>query len=189
MNVTVTARHMELTDAMRDHVSSGLQKVRHHFDKVIDVDVILSVEKHRHLAEFNLHANGLRINAKEASGDLYTSIDAAVHKLERQVKKFKDRIMRHQPRTSRELRDYMHQVIDFPGAEGEVETEPVSEPHVHRIVLREKFSMKPLSVDEAALQLQLQDDTFLVFSNADTHQVNVIYKLHADTYGLIEPPF
>ena len=104
MNITVSGRHMEMTDAIRDHVHSCLDKVKQHFDKVIDVDVVLSIEKRRQLAEINLHANGLRINAKESSDDLYTSIDAAIGKVDRQVTKHKDRIRRHQPRTARELR-------------------------------------------------------------------------------------
>ena len=70
MNVTITGRHMDVTNGLKAHIEEGLGRVRAHFDKVIDVDAILSVERHRHIAEFNLHANGLRINAKESSSDM-----------------------------------------------------------------------------------------------------------------------
>lgn len=186
MNITVSGRHMEMTDAIRDHVHSSLDKVRHHFDKVIDVDVILSVEKRRQLAEINLHANGLRINAKESSDDLYNSIDAAIGKLDRQVIKYKDRIQRHQPRSARETREYEHHIIEIAPFE---ESAPEQNDATHRVIQREKLPLKSMSINEAAFQLELLEDTFLVFSNAETQQVNVVYSRNDGTYGLIEPQF
>lgn len=189
MNVTITGRHMDVTSGLKSHIEDGLDRLRTHFDKVIDVDAILSVERHRHIAEFNLHANGLRINAKESSGDMYGSVDAALGKLDKQVLKHKSRIMRHKPRNVREPQDFDHHVIDFPplSESDALPAEPTSTNH--RIVLKEKFSIKPMSVDEAALQLDLQDDHFLVFENAETNKVNVLYARNDKTYGLIEPPY
>lgn len=115
VNVNITARHMEMTDGIRGHVEQGLEKLRGRFDKVIDVDVILSVEKYRQIVEINLRANGVRINAKEASEDLYVSFDAALGKIDRQVNKHKDRVNRHQPRTVREARV----AVDAPDSEDE----------------------------------------------------------------------
>lgn len=187
MNVTVSGRHMEVTEAIRNHVESGLERVRRHFDRVIDVDVILSVEKkkHRQMAEINLRANGLRVNAKESSGDLYASIDSAINKIERQVTKHRDRIHRHQPRTSREEREYHHHVLEIPAPGVETNTEPLK----HRVIHREKLPLQAMTVDEAVFQLELLEDSFLVFTNADTHQVNVVYKRDDGTHGLIEPQF
>ena len=182
MNVTITGRHMNVTDAIREHVEKGLGKVKGHFDKVIDVDVVLSVEKHRHIAEINLHANGLRINAKESSEDMYGSLDAALNKVDRQVRRHKDRIMKHQPRRPREDKSYEHQVIEM--------GESVSDDDAatsHQVILREKRTLVPMSVDEAVLQLELLEDPFVVFTNPDTHQVNVLYARGDNTYGLIEP--
>ena len=76
MRVLITGRHMEMTDALKAYIENGLQKIKTHFDKVIDVDVVLDVEKHRHIAEINLHANGVRIHSREASADMYASVDA-----------------------------------------------------------------------------------------------------------------
>ena len=185
MNVTITGRHMDVTDPLKAYVDAGLRKLRAHFDKVIDANVILSVEKHRHIAEINLHANGIRIHGKETSPDMYASVDAVLSKIDKQIRKYKDRINCHQPRSLREVRDYHHQVIE---STPEADKDSPSETR-HRVVLREKLPMKPMSVDEAVMQLELVDDDFLVFSNADTQEVNVIYARDDGTYGLIEPQF
>jgi len=187
MNTTITGRHMEMTDALRAYIENALGKLEAHFDKVIDADVILDVQKHRHIAEVNLHANGVRIHGREASGDMYASVDAVMEKLGKQIRKFKDRINRHQPRRAREARDYEHAIISLEApAQPEAHEAP---PYRHRIVHKEKLSMKPMDVDEAVMQLELVDDPFLVFSNAETSQVNVLYARDDDTYGLIEPQF
>lgn len=173
---------MEVTDAIRGHVQTGLQKVKRHFDKVIDANVILSIEKHRHrqVAEINLHANGLRINAKESSADLYQSIDAALGKIERQVTRHKDRIHRHQPRTARETREFHHHVVEI----GPRDNHEPAKPEI--VVVREKLHLQTMTVEEAAFQLSLVEDDFILFSNADTHQVNVVYERGDGTYGVIE---
>ena len=187
MDVTITGRHMEVTDALRTYVESGLERIRHHFDRLIDVDVVLRVEKHRHIAEINLRANGLRVHSKETSADMYVSVDAVLQKLDKQVRKYKDRINRHQPRRARETRDYHHQVIELVHHADE-DADRAATPR-HQIVQREKLSMEPMSVDDATMQLELIDDLFLVFSNAETQQVNVLYARNDGTYGLIEPQF
>jgi len=179
---------MEMTDAIQDHVHSGLQKIRQHFDRVIDVEVVLGVEKHQHLAEINLHANGLRLNAKDSSEDMYVSIDSALAKIDRQVLKHKDRIKSHKPRSKKSLRDIEHQVIEFMEAQEGTETS-AEDAGVHHVIAREKVPVATLTVHEAALQLELLEDTFLVFSNAETSQVNVLYSRQNGIYGLIEPQF
>ena len=185
MNITVTGRHMEMTDALKSYVETGLQKLRVHFDKAATADVVLTVEKHRHIAEMNVHANGIRIHGKESSSDMYASVDVVLDKIGKQVQKYRDRINQHQPRITKEARDYHHQVIEYV-PEGE---ESLVADQMHRMVRREKLPMKPMSVDEALMQFDLIDDTFLVFFNADTQEVNVIYDLEDGTYGLIEPQF
>ena len=193
MNITITGRHMEMTDALKAYIESALGKVESHFDKVIDADVVLDVEKHRHIAEVNLHANGVRIHSKESSSDMYASVDAAISKLERQVRKYKGRINRHKPRSAKEGLEYMHAIISVPQMEEEDAPdidEDVEETARHEIVHHEKLPMRPMSVDEAVMQLELASDhPFLVFSNADTSQVNVLYARDDGTFGLIEPQF
>ena len=187
MNTQITGRHMEMTEALKSYIQFGLDKLTTHFDRVIEADVVLDVEKRRHIAEINLHANGVRIHGKEESPDMYSSVDAVLAKLEKQIKKHKERINRHQPRTSRELRDYGHAILSMnfddagePG-NGHVQT--------HQVVKNQKLPMRPMLVDEAMMQLDLVDDLFIVFSNAETSQVNVLYKRDNGDYGLIEPAY
>ena len=188
MNTRISGRHLEITDALRAYVENALGKVTAHFDKVIDADVVLCVEKHRQIAEVNLHANGVRIHGRETSPDMYASVDAVIEKVERQVRKFKDRINRHQPRTAREARVYDHAVF-APSAPESNGQEAHADQGLHHEIDREKLPMRPLSLDEAVMQLELVDDPFLVFINAETSQVNVLYPRENGHYGLIEPQF
>lgn len=189
MNVRITGRHIELTEGLKQHVENALNKVTAHFDKASDADVVLSIEKHRQIAEINLHANGVRIHGRETSPDMYSSIDAVIDKIERQVRKFKDRINRHQPRSAREARVYAHAVFAPVATNGHESAPAPAVATAHHEIDREKLPMKPLSIDEAVMQFELVDDPFLVFVNADTSQVNVLYSRGDGHYGLIEPEF
>ncbi len=187
MRVTITGRHMDVGEPLKAYIENGLQKVQRHFDQVSEAEVVLTVEKYRHIAEINLHANGLRVNSKESSPDMYASVDAVLEKLDKQIRRHKDRISRHKPRHSRETRNYGHNVIEFYHETRRKDEE--DQDATHRLVSHEKLPMKPMSVEDAAMQLDLIDDAFLVFSNADTQQVNVIYSRDDGTYGVIEPQF
>lgn len=184
MRVSIAGRHLDITDALKSHVESRLVKVRNHFDKVIDADVVLSVEKHRHIAEITLHANGVRIHGRESSPDMYISVDTVVDKIDRQIKKFNDRQRRFQARKGKAV------IAQFE-AEALEEESAVHEPETIRvgdhILVREPIALKPMSAVEAALQLELANETFLVFVNADTQKVNVVYSKDNATFGLIEP--
>lgn len=190
MEHTITGRKLEVTDALKNHIAGALDKIEAHFDKIISADVVLSVDKLRHIAEINLVANGLRIHGREDSDDMYTSVDNVMSKISRQVLKHKGRINRHTPRSAKELRHYEHAILAA-GAllETSAEDSGSTETSAHREVSREQVPMKPMMVDEATLQLDLTDDLFLVFSNANTSQVNVIYRHSDGTFGLIEPQY
>lgn len=181
MRVSIAARHLDLTDALRSHVESRLDKVRHHFDRVIDVDVVLSVEKHRHIADVTVHANGIRMHGKETSGDMYTSVDTAIGKIDRQILKFKDRKHRFQPRDGKVA------VVTLEAMDVPIEERIEQAQGNHKRVVHEPLAMKPMSVDEAAMQLELAKDTFLVFRNAQTQEVNVVYAKNDGTIGHINP--
>ena len=185
MNITITGRHMDLTDALKTHVEEGLEKITHHFDKVIDVDVILAVEKHRQTAEFNVHANHLRINAKETSEDMYASIDAALNKVDRQVRKHKGRVMRHTPHSRKEA-ESVHEDLEASAAllDGKLtatEQEPEQE------IFHEHVEPLTMTVDEAAFRLSLTDESVFMFINLDTKAVNTIYKRDDGNFGVLEP--
>ena len=188
MNLTITGRHMEMSDALKAYIENHVKKLKVHFERVIDIDVVLDVEKNRHIAEVNLHANGVRIHSKESSLDMYASVDAVMSKMEKQVRKYKDRINRHQQRPERPDLSYSHAIIGMNPDNGDHEVE-TQEQQVHHVVLREKLPMKPMTVEEAVMQLDLVEEPFIVFSNAETSQVNVLYAREDRTYGLIEPAY
>ena len=184
MNITVTGRHMDLTDALKAYVEDGLEKIRHHFDRVIDVDVILGVEKHRQTAEFNVHANHLRINAKETSEDMYASIDAALNKVDRQIRKHKGRIMRHTPHSRKEaasVHEDLEAAATLDGAQTATEQAPEQE------IYHEHVAPLTMTVDEAAFHLSLTDEPVFMFINLDTKSVNAIYKRDDGHFSVLEP--
>lgn len=186
MRVTISGRHMEVTEALKQHVDDRLRKVRAHFDRVIDADVVLSVEKHRHIAEITVHANGVSLHGKEDSSDMYVSIDAVVDKLDKQIRKFKDRSHKH-PRTSLAEQEAMAAAgleansTWKTGVATDVETAPE--------IVRERMVMRPISPDDAVQQLNAADDSFLAFVNIDTQQVNVLYRGQDGQYVLLEPQY
>ncbi len=184
MNVTVSGKHMDITDGLRDHIDGGLERFTEHFDNTIDVNVILGIEKHRHIAEINLHANGMHINAKNISGDMYSSFDTALSKINKQIRKHKARINRHQPRTAREAREYEHLVIDVPFQSDEHESNGELQ---HRVVQRKNVEIRNLTIEEAAMQLDLLHLPFYVFHNHVTDRINVISHHGDGTYALIDP--
>ena len=188
MNIKIAGRHMELTDALRSYVENALTKLESHFDKVLQADVVLEVQKLQQIAEVNLNINGVRIHSKESTGDMYASVDAAIDKLEKQIRKFKGRIKRHKPRVVDQLQDYHHAILALPMGNGADDHD--KDESSHEVIKREQLPMTPLNIDEALMQLQLLGDhNFLVFSNADTAKVNVLYARGDGTYGLIEPQF
>jgi len=188
MQVSISGRHMEVTNALKDHVEGRLDKVTGHFDRVIDAEVVLSVEKHRHIAEITLHANGVRIHGKEATADMYQSIDTTVDKIDRQILKFKDRNgKQHQRRGKKENLQELEAMRLRAAEAAEIAAAEVAASNGK--VVAEEISMKPMNVDEARLQLELSRDAFLAFSNADTQQVNVLYSKNDGTFGLIQPAY
>ncbi len=136
------------------------------------------MDKFRHIAEIVLQCgNHLTIEAREISGDLYASIDGAVDKATRQMRKYKTRMQRHRPRKA-QLFHVDEQVLSHDFQEDEATT---------KLVHTEKFAVKPMFIDEALLQLELSESQFLVFLNAESEKVNVIYRRKKGDFGLIEP--
>lgn len=187
MQTRYTARRIKLTDGLRDYIERHLEKVEAlvESDDSAEAQVVLTSESSRCTAEIIVSAYGFTVTAKQETKDIHASIDTVLSKIIRQIKKKKDRRGRHQPLTAREARIAAHHVVE-PEEEVRVE-EPGDDGH--RFVRREPLLIKPMSIDEALLQLEIADESFLVFSNAQTEEVNVVYDRHDGTYGLIEPGF
>jgi putative sigma-54 modulation protein len=180
MQVNITFRNMFATDALRNHVQDKLSKVvDKYLDKVTEAHVTLSLERYLHHADVNLHAGHFHVRGKEKSEDMYASIDMAIDKIERQLKKHKERLKSHRPahvhangpvRVRYEI--FSHSDID--GVPPEV-------------IRSDEFLAKPMSVEEALMQMDLLNNDFLVFTRPDSSDVNVVYRRRDGSYGLIAP--
>lgn len=177
MKITVTGKNIEVTDALRDTVIRKISKLDKYFNPDVETQVTLSVQKNHHIIEVTIPFDGVILRGEESTDDMYASIDKVLDKLERQI-------LKHKTRLERKLRENSLKGVDVkPGeAEDEEEYEPL-------VVRTKKFAIKPMPVDEAILQMDLLGHSFFVFLNADTEEVNVVYKRKDGRYGLIEPEF
>ncbi len=185
MRVKITGRRMEITDALKQHIEQRLERVSTHFDIVIDADVVLSVEKRDHLAEITVHGNGITLLGKDKSTDMYATIDRVVDKLEKQIRRHKEKHLSQGKRARTPVREIAPEELPEPN---EAPRNGGAAP-AHDEMLRETFSMKPISIEEAARELELSKEPFLVFSNAETQQVNVLYPTSEGRVCLLEPQF
>ena len=178
MQITTTFRHMEPSDALKSYAEEKLDRVKKYIDEPIVAQVFLTVEKIRHMAEVTLTAKGITIKASEETNDMYAAVDAVVDKIERQMRRYKERIKAHKPSTDTRERQVQKSIV---AAESiEQSREPV-------VIKTKTFSIKPMSVDEAVMQMDLLHKDFLVFTDAATEHINVIYRRKDGNYGLIEP--
>ncbi len=178
MNINVRGKNIEATPALVDYAQKKLGKLEKHFDKATDVQVVLSVIREEHIIEVTLNLNGLILRGEESTGDMYASIDMVVDKLERQVKKYKTRM-------NKSLRHRGMRTISEKHAA--LEAEERLEDDAPRVVRTKRFTLKPMSIEEAILQMDLLGHNFFVFTNAETEGVNVVYRRKDGDYGLIEP--
>jgi len=178
MQIQVTFRHVEPSEAVKEYAREKVGKLEKYLDGPVEANVTLSVEKHRHDADVNVIASGLKIHGRETTGDLFSAIDLVMDKLEKQVRRYRDKL-KNLGRNNRKGEEMPFTVEVF---EAESFTEP--EP---KMVQSHKLTAKPMDVDEAAMQLDLSQDDFLVFINARTGAMNVIYRRGDGEFGLIEP--
>jgi putative sigma-54 modulation protein len=179
MEISVTGRHVGVTPAIKEYATKKLDHIGIDFPRILSAHFILDVEKYRHIAELVLQCgNHITIEAREISEDLYASIDRVVDKVARQMRKYKTKIQNHRPRKGQPFHVDEHVLThDLHLDEGQA-----------RVVHTERFAIKPMFVDEAVLQMELSENTqFLVFLNADTNKVNVLYRRKKGDFGLIEP--
>lgn len=184
MNIAIYGKNIDVTEALKDYARRKVGKVARYFDDPLQAQVTLSIERDRHIVEVTIPVpfNGLLIRAEEESDDMYASIDLVVDKLERQIRKFKTRLNRK----ARRLEGTTATAVVEPETDEEEWVEAAEEP---RVVRTKRFAMKPMTVDEAILQMNLLGHDFFVFSNAATGDVNVLYRRRDGNYGLIEPEF
>jgi len=177
MHIQITAKNIDLTDAIRSYVNKKIGKVKKYFDQVIEVHVVLEVQKNLHTAEVLVNAKGVFLKGLEKSEDLYASIDLAVDKIERQLIKYKEKIQSKKLMNKDFEEPFRLNVIET----GSLDTDtPVT-------VISKQIPVKPMDVEEAVMQMDLLNKNFFVFRNADSSEVNVVYKRDDGNIGLIEP--
>lgn len=182
MQVNFTFRHFEPSDALKSFTRDRLEGLRKYLDQAGEANVVMTVEKHQHQAEILISAGPFHVRGGEKTDDMYASIGAAMDKIERQIKRYKDRMRQHKParhhgEASRRVRQ---SIIEAPP---QVEApQPAS-----RVVDTKELVARRMTVDEAVLQLELDEDDFLVFTNAETGHVSVLYRRKNEgSFGLID---
>lgn len=174
MKIKITGKGMNISDYLKGVVLKKAEKLGRYFKPETEMGVMLTIEKNRHIAEVTVPVDGILLRTEEATGDMYSSIDAVLKKLERKIRKHKTRLERR-----------LHEdafVLDTAVFEDSDEEEMIP-----RLVRSKKFSIKPMDVDEAMMQMELIGHSFFVFRNAESNEVNVLYVRNDGDYGLIEP--
>jgi putative sigma-54 modulation protein len=172
MNILVNGRHLEITPALKNYAEEKIKKFERYASDITEATVTLSVEKYRHKAEVLLKTNGMLIQAESVTGEIYSAIDDVSEKLDRQLKKYKEKLASHRK---------------GPGKNTETAPEPSSLHEGARIIKNKRFELKPMSSDEASMQMELLDKSFFVFINDISGDINVIYRRQDGNFGLIEP--
>ena len=175
MRITITGRNIELTAGIKEAVEDKLSKLEKYFKPDTDVNVTLSVEKDRQKIEVTIPTKGHTIRAEEVSSDMYASIDLVEETLERQLIKYRTKIISKKMSAAVNFKaEYLEEKI-------EEDDEEV------KIVRSKRYDLKPMYPEDACIQMELLGHDFFVFVNAETDEVNVVYKRKANTYGIIEP--
>lgn len=171
MNIIVTGKHLAITPALKEYSESKIGKFDRFLSHITEAVVTLSVEKYRHRAEVLLKANGVLIQAEAVTEDVYSAIDEVIEKLEKQVKKYKEKLVSHRKGEAKEAGIAIQETGDDAG----------------RIIKKKRFGMKPMDPDEAVMQMELLDKNFYVFTNKLSGEINVVYLRKDGNFGLIEP--
>jgi putative sigma-54 modulation protein len=176
MQITVIGRHIEATDALKQYATDKLTRLEKYLPKTIQVVVTLSVvKKVHHTAEAVIKSNGLLIQASEETDEMYSAIDLLTEKLERRVRRYREKLVDHKHQSSK----------------GEaVAAAPLSshpDDRIPQIIKTKRFDLKPMQPEEAVMQMDLLDKDFFIFANAGNGHVNVVYRLKDGNVGLIEP--
>ena len=182
MNINIRGENLEVTAALRDYVDKKLGRLERYFDTPLtnDVQVTLSVNKDKHNVEVTIPMPGVLLRAEEKNQDMYASIDLVIDKLERQIRKHKTKVNR------KFVRDGSLRNLFSEDSGSAVSTYHEEEDELE-VVRTKRFTMKPMDVEEAILQMNLIGHSFFVFANMDTNQINVVYRRDDGRYGLIEP--
>ena len=173
MKFIIIGRNIDITEGLKSAVQEKLGKLERYFTPETEIHVTLSVEKDRQKIEVTIPVKGNIIRSEQVSSDMYVSIDLVEEVIERQLRKYKTKIVNQQQAGGNFQKEF-------------VEDELLEDEEV-KIIRTKKFGIKPMYPEDACVQMELLGHNFYVFRNAETDEVNVVYKRKGNTYGLIEP--
>lgn len=175
MNYIISGKNIEITEGLKSAVYDKIGRLEKFFTDDTDVQVTFSVEKERQKIEVTIPMKGHIIRAEQSSEDMYVSIDLVIEIIERQVTRYKKKIIDKEQNAKFIQNDFF--------ADEDFDDEEV------KIIRMKKFAVKPMYPEDACVQMDLLGHNFYVFRNAETEEVNVVYKRKGNTFGLIEPEF
>ncbi len=177
MRFTISGKNLEVSEGLRNSVIEKLGKLERYFTPDTEIIVTMSVEKERQKIEVTIPVKGNIIRSEQVSNDMYVSIDLVEEVIERQLRKYKNKLIAKHQEGSNFRREFIEK------------EEPAAEPEEIQIIRTKHFGIKPMYPEDACIQMELLGHNFFVFCNAETEEVNVVYKRKGNTYGLIEPEF
>ena len=180
MQTSVTFKNLDPSDNLKSYVANKLNKLDKLLDNPAEANVVLSVEKIRHIAEIKVTGDRLNINCREKTNDMYSSIDMALDKLEKQIKKSKQKIKSHRQGSRSGFKEKQ-------SAPDAMTHTPLDDENIEPGIRVQNIDFKPMDIEEASMQMNLVSDNFIVFTNARTNKVNVLYKRKDGELGLIQP--
>ncbi len=173
MKISVTFRNGEGENWQKLYAEERIQKLKKYLDMPAETHIILSTEKFRHFAEINLSANGWNVNAKEEAKDMHLAVDGCIDKIEKQLKKQKEKIRDHKPKSIRH-------------SEGKVAESEDEESTSSKIVETRKIVLKPMSLDEAVMEMEGNKARFIIYRDSSSENVSLVHRLDDGNYALIE---
>jgi putative sigma-54 modulation protein len=178
MQITITARHFELTKAIRDYVESSCLKMKKYFDHIITIHVTLALENSRNICELSMHAGKFSLQSQAEEMDMYLSIDNALDKMEAQIKKLKDRVTDHQKKALKDHFDSFSRASDITVNQTD---------RVRRTLKTKRVVTEPLDIHEAIEKMDEVKEDFFIFRNIETDRINVLVKKDNENFKLFEP--
>lgn len=180
MHMNITFRHLDPIDSLKNYAQEKVARVNKYLDSATEAHVVLSLERHLHHADITIHSGTYVLRGRENSEDMYASIDLAMDKIERQLKRYKEKLKSHHAREGRAMveRTARYTVLEAP--------EPEQADPQAKVVKTNEILARPMAVEQAIMQMDLLNNDFYVFTNSTTMEMNVVYKRKDGTVGLIE---
>lgn len=176
MTVNVKGKNIEVTEALREYVEKRASKITRYFSDIKEINAVLRVEKNKHIVELTVNANSVLLRAEERTLDMYEAIDLVVEKIERQIRKYKTKLSKR----FRENSHFKAELVEKTAAAEDMAEE-------FKVVRTKAFNVKPMSVEEAIMQMNLLNHSFFVYVDDKDNNLQIVCKWQSGDYGLIEP--